>query len=140
MYRREHIRGFGMRCIVALIFMCLFVPCVFGQVGLDEAFLAVREAEAAGADVGGLVDDLNHAIELYEAGDTDEAGVIVEGVIVRADMLQVRAERQGLTDGIVAVLVTGLFVGAAVVIWLKGDRWFWRLWGYTKRGFVVGRR
>ena len=129
-----------MKTLALLIVVCLFVPCAFGQVGLEEAFLAVHMAEDAGADVGGLVDELNHAIELFEAGETGEAEGIVDGVLVEAAALQARAERQGFNEGVVAVLVAGLFVGAAVLVWLRGDGWFWRFWAYTRRGFVVAKR
>jgi len=126
-----------MKRLAVFLLIGLLVPMVSAQVSVEEAFMAVEAAEAAGADVSGLVDELNQAILLFESGETGEAEDVVEGVIVQAQMLQVRAERQGLREGLVAVAVAGLFVGAAVVVWLRGDRWFWRLWGYTKRGFVV---
>ena len=126
-----------MKRLAVFLLIGLLVPMVSAQVSVEEAFMAVEAAEAAGADVSGLVDELNQAILLFESGETGEAVDVVEGVIVQAEMLQVRAERQGLREGLVAVAVAGLFVGAAVVVWLRGDRWFWRLWGYTKRGFVV---
>lgn len=128
-----------MKRIGLLLVFLVFVPGVLAQSSVEDAFLAIELAEAAGADVSGLVDDLNRAIVLFEAGDVGEAEEVVEGVIVMADALRVRAERREFNEGVVAVAVAGLFVGAAVVVWLRGDRWFWRLWGITKRGFVVSK-
>jgi len=28
-------------------------------------------------------------------------------------------------------------LGAAAAVWLRGDRWFWRLWRRSKAGYVA---
>ena len=125
-------------CTVVFLLIGLLVPDVFAQgVSVEDAFRAVAEAEEAGGDVGDLVADLNEAIRLLEEGEAGEASILLESVMERAEAARVQGSREGLTGGAVAVGVTLLFVGLAVLVWLRGDEWFWRLWRYTKRGFVV---
>ncbi len=127
-----------MKRVSVLLLMFLLVPFVWGQsVTVEEAFMAVAEAEEAGGEIEDLVADLNQAIELIEEGETGEATVLLESVMVRAEAARVQGTRERFTGGAVAVFVALVFVGLAVVVWLRGDEWFWRLWRYTKRGFVV---
>ena len=115
----------------------LLVPLASGQTSVEDAFNAIAVAEEAGGDVSGLIDELNSAIVLLEEGRVDDAQVIIDRVLVMADVARVRGQRQTLNQGVVAVAVAGVFVGLAVLVWLRGDAWFWRFWGYTRRGFVV---
>jgi hypothetical protein len=127
-----------MKRLSVLLLMFLLVPFVRGQsVTVEEAFMAVAEAEKAGGEIEDLVADLNQAIELLEEGETEEATLLLESVMVRAETARVQGTRERFTGGAVAVFVALVFVGLAVVVWLRGDEWFWRLWRYTKRGFVV---
>lgn len=127
-----------MKRLSVLLVLVLLVPFVWGQsVTVEEAFRAVAEAEEAGGEIEDLVADLNQAIELIEVGETGEATVLLESVMVRAEAARVQGTRERFTGGAVSVFVALVFVGLAVVVWLRGDKWFWRLWRYTKRGFVV---
>ena len=126
-----------MKKLVFLVLLGLLVPSVSGQTSVEDAFNAIVVAEEAGGDVSGLIDELNAAIVLLEEGHLDDAQAIIDRVLIMADAARVRGSRETLNQGVVAVVVAGVFVGFAVLVWLRGDAWFWRFWGYTRRGFVV---
>ena len=132
-----------LKLFLAVLFVFAFVPCVYGQVLEEErmeVFEAIRAAEEAGADVRGLVDDFNIALDLIETGspvNVSAANVIFGEIVAESETLAAQATRQGNVDASVAIVKVVLLLGAAVVVWMRGDRWFWRLWRLIKEGYVV---
>ena len=126
-----------------LLLLLLLVQPVSGQVLEEErieAFNAIIEAEEAGADVSGLVSEYNMALSLIETGDSENvtlAGQVFSDIVVESSALRGEAVTQGNIDAAVAIVKTLVLVAAAVVVWLRGDRWFWRFWRQTKQGYVV---
>jgi len=133
-----------MRKILGIVLvLALLVQPVTGQVLEDErveAFNAIIEAEEVGADVSGLVSEYNMALSLIGAGDFENislANQIFLGIVEEASVLRGEAITQGNLDAAIAIAKTIVLVAAAGVIWLRGDRWFWRFWRRTKQGYVV---
>ncbi len=129
---------------MSLVFLfVLLVQPVSAQVLEDErveAFNAIMAAEEAGADVSGLVSEYNAALALVEEGDPvniSAASQVFSSIVVEASLLQESAVTQGNIEAGVAIAKTLVLVAAAVVIWLRGDQWFWSLWRRTKQGYVV---
>lgn len=128
-------------CLVLLL--ALFVQPVSGQVLEEErvlAFNAITEAEEAGANVSRLVSEYNMALSMIETGDFENismANQVFSGIVDEASVLRGEAVTQGNIDAAVAIVKTLVLVAGAVVIWLRGDGWFWRFWRQTKQGYVV---
>ena len=107
---------------------------------LERAYEAVAEAERAGGDVSGLVDELNQALELLEVGGEDslaEALSKVDSVLTEAP--------GAMQAGIVATqlrytktaAVVGLLGFSAVLVWRYGPRIFWSIWLRSKKSWRV---
>jgi len=126
-----------------VLLLTLLVQPVSGQVLEEErimAFNAIIEAEEAGADVSGLVSEYNNGLYLIKTGDSGNitlASQVFSNVVDEASVLRGEAVTQGNIDAAVAIIKTIVLVAAAVVIWLRGDRWFWRFWRRTKQEYVV---
>lgn len=129
--------------VCLLLLLALLVQPVSGQVLEEErimAFNAIIEAEEAGADVSGLVSEYNNGLYLIMTGDSGNitlASQVFSGIVDEASVLRGEAVTQGNIDAAVAIIKTIVLVAAAVVIWLRGDRWFWSFWRRTKQGYVV---
>jgi hypothetical protein len=132
------------RWLVVLL-MLLFVggSTVWGQGEVEplveEAFRAVARAEAAGGDVGLLVDAVNAALGYLEAGDVAGAELLLRRVIVDAGEVEAAGVRQGNVDAAVAGVKAVFLLGLAGGVWVYGERVFWGLWLRLKRGWVVER-
>ena len=119
------------------------VPCAGAQILEQEriaAFEAIVGAEAAGANVTGLVADYNDALQLIETGDllnVSAGSLILNEIVSEAAVLRDAAVQQGNVDAAVAVVKVVFLVGLAIVVWLRGDLWFWRLWRRTKESYIV---
>ena len=128
-------------CLVLLL--ALFVQPVNGQVLEEErvlAFNAIIEAEEAGADVSVLVSEYNIALDLIMTGGSENitlASQVFSGIIDDASVLRGEAVTQGNIDAAIAIIKTLFLVAVAALIWIRGDRWFWRFWRRTKQGYVV---
>lgn len=107
---------------------------------LIDAFEAVAEAERVGGNVSYLVEELNHAVKLLEAGGGEElleAESKIQDVLeavsdVKAEGIVSTQHRQ-IMAGVVLVVLTV----AVVVVWRFGPRVFWLLWLRSKRGWRV---
>jgi len=128
--------------VASLIVLCLaanLVPGAWGDALVEEAFKAIVEAEAAGGEVEALIGELNRAIRLQEEGGEAvvEAEQILSQVIVDAGAVRHAGVQQGNVDAAVAVFKVALVLGAAALVWLRGDEWFWRLWLRIKKNYIV---
>jgi len=65
-----------------------------------------------------------------------DARSILDAVLVDAEAVRVAGVQQGTSEAVIAVIKVVVLVGLAVVVWLRGDDYFWRLWRRTKRGYV----
>jgi len=134
--------GLGRAGLVLVLMLGLAVPVAFTQVEdqVAEAFKAIVEAEAAGGDVSELVEELNHALTLIRKGDeksVEEAEQILSQIVLDAEALREAALRQRNVDAAVALVKVAILVGAAVLVWMHGDEWFWRIWLRPRRRHVV---
>lgn len=132
------------RLILVFLALSLLVPVGHSQVDLEalsgEAFTAIVEAEDAGGEVDELLAHLNYAFMLVVEGSADnitEARGVLEDVLVEAEVIRVAGVREGNLNAGVAIVKVVVLVALAVVVWLRGDEYFWRLWRRTKEGFVV---
>jgi hypothetical protein len=128
--------------VALLMALCLVAPLVAGAWGeglVEEAFRAIVEAEAAGGEVEALIGELNRAIRLLEEGGEAvvEAEQILNQIIVDAGAVRDAGVQQGNIDAAVAILKVALLLGAATLVWLRGDEWFWRLWLRVKKNYIV---
>ena len=133
----------GKLFLVVFISICISIPSVWAQLDLgslaDDAFTAISVAEDAGGEVGDLLDGLNEALLLMEAGsdvNMTDARSILDAVLVDAEAVRVAGVQQGTSEAVIAVIKVVVLFGLAVVVWLRGDDYFWRLWRRTKRGYV----
>ena len=133
----------GKLFLVVFISICISIPSVWAQLDLgplaDDAFTAISVAEDAGGEVGDLLDGLNEALLLMESGsdvNMADARSILDAVLVDAEAVRVAGVQQGTSEAVIAVIKVVVLVGLAVVVWLRGDDYFWRLWRRTKRGCV----
>lgn len=111
---------------------------------LAEAFEAVAEAEGAGGDVSGLVEQLSEAAILLErAGVEGDEGLLrdlllkVEGVIAEAPVVAQHGAAEEQARMVWSWFVVGLVAVLAVIVWRYEPRVFWRLWVRSKRGWKV---
>jgi len=128
--------------LVLVLVLGLAMPVAFTQFEdrVAEAFKAIVEAEAAGSDVSELVEELNHALLLIRKGDEDglvEAEQILSQIVLDAEALRAAGLRQRNVDAAVALVKVAILVGVAVLVWMRGDEWFWRLWLRPRRRYVV---
>jgi len=128
--------------VASLIVLCLaanLVPGAWGDALVEEAFKAIVEAEAAGGEVEALIGELNRAIRLQEEGGEAvvEAEQILSQVIMDAGAVRHAGVQQGNVDAAVAIVKVALLLGAATLVWLRGDEWFWRLWLRIKKNYIV---
>jgi len=134
--------GLGRAGLVLVLVLGLAMPVAFTQVEdqVAEAFKAIVEAEAAGGDVSELVEELNHALLLIRKGDEksiEEAKQIISQIVLDAEALRAAGLRQRNVDAAVALVKVAILVGVAVLVWMRGDEWFWRLWLRPRRRHVV---
>jgi len=89
--------------------------------------------------VEALIGELNRAIRLLEEGGevVVEAEQILSRVIVDAGAVRDAGVQQGNVDAAVAIVKVALLLGAATLVWLRGDEWFWRLWLRIKKNYIV---
>jgi len=107
---------------------------------LVEAFEAVREAESVGGEVSGLLEDLNEALRLIEAGgEGNLAGAEekIESVLAVVPVVRSQGIVSTRNQQIVIGVVLGLVAVSAVVVWRLGPRFFWSLWLRSKSGWRV---
>ena len=107
---------------------------------LVEAFEAVREAESVGGEVSGLLEDLNEALRLIEAGgEGNLAGAEekIESVLAVVPVVRSQGMVSARNQQIVIGVVLGLVAVSAVVVWRLGPRFFWSLWIRSKSGWRV---
>jgi len=107
---------------------------------IGAAFKAVAEAEKDGGDVSLLVEDLNQALRLLEAGGVEnlrEAESKIEAVLVAAPGVA----QEGLALTRIKQLKAGvgvtLIAVSAVMVWRFGPRIFWSIWLRSKSGWRV---
>ena len=107
---------------------------------LVEAFEAVREAEGVGGEVSGLLEDLNEALRLIEAGgEWNLAGAEekIESVLSVVPLVRSQGIVSTRNQQIVIGVVLGLVAVSAVVVWRLGPRFFWSLWLRSKSDWRV---
>ncbi len=131
-----------LKMLLVLLLLASTLPIAGAQVLEAEkvtAFEAIIAAEQAGANVTGLVADYDEALRLIDTGNENvsNANLIFNDIITESGTLQAAAVQQGNVDIGVAVVKVAVLVGLAVVVWMRGDEWFWRLWRRTKRGYIV---
>ena len=112
---------------------------------VGQAYVAVSEAEGAGANVSGLVAKLNEAGELlarantaFRAGDSANADslvgqclVSVDGIVVDAKALKGQAESAGQSRLFLTVALSS--VGLSVLFVVSLFAWRFLKWRYIKR-------
>lgn len=132
-----------MRLLPILLVFTLLIPSASAQVLETEritAFQAIISAEDAGADVSSLVSKYDEALRLIDTGDLENistANLYFTQIISEAAILESEAIQQGNIDAAIAIGKVVVLVAAAVVVWMRGDQWFWRLWRRTRRGYMV---
>ena len=146
-------------CVVVLMFLAGSVPACFGvdaveatdavgqaEVSLNLAFVAVAEAEVAGAEVVGLLerlevagDFLSEAHVAFRSGDYEaasllavECGNVVEGVVAEAGRLETVADLAKIDNLFLTMFWSGfglvLLVIFGVVGWMiLKNRYFERV-------------
>ncbi|MBD3171180.1 hypothetical protein GF326_01780 [Candidatus Bathyarchaeota archaeon] len=105
-----------------------------------DAFLAIREAEEAGANVTGLVEDFNIALDYIASGEPEnisEAELIFDEIMLESMELEASATREENYEAVVAIVKVLVLLALAIIIWLHGENWFWSLWRRTREGYVV---
>ncbi len=105
-----------------------------------DAFMAIHKAQEAGANVTSLVEDFNTALAYLESGEPGNitrAESIFDELLVESAELEADATREETYEAIVAIVKVILLVALAVIVWLRGEKWFWSLWRRTKEGYVA---
>jgi hypothetical protein len=136
------------KLMLASVAVSLFFPVLCSavsaqEVSVDEvrnklidAFEAVAEAERAGGDVSHLVEELDHAVKLLEAGGGEE---LLEAESKIQDVLEAVSDvkEEGISSTqhrqIMAGIVLFFLAVAAVAVWRFAPRVFWLLWLRSKR-------
>ncbi|MCW3997873.1 MAG: hypothetical protein NWF10_04815 [Candidatus Bathyarchaeota archaeon] len=138
-------------CIVALIFAVGYVPVCFAvdvveatsainqaELSLNSAFVAVAEADDAGADVVRLLDKLDVAGDFlsgahlaFRAGDHESASLLavecsnsVEGLATDAGWLKADAERTKTNNLLLTAVGSGVGLVLLLVLGIVGWRVF----------------
>ena len=107
---------------------------------LMEAFEAIREAEGVGGKVSELLENLNEALRLIEAGgEGNLAGAEekIESVLAVVPLVRSQGIVSTRNQQIVMGVVIGFVAVWAVVIWRFGPRLFWSLWLRSKSDWRV---
>ncbi len=131
--------------VVSLVFPVLCSAANAQETSVDEvrnklidAFEAVAEAEEAGGDVSHLVEELDHAVKLLEAGGGEE---LLEAESKIQDVLEAVSDvkQEGIVSTqhrqIMAGTILVVLAVVAAVVWRFGPRVFWLLWLRSKRGW-----
>lgn len=110
------------------------------QQELERTFLAVQSAESRGANVSGLVPELNRAVSLISAGDPGslaEARSVLEEVNSSLPALVAEGESKLLTSRILLFSTIGTFAAFGVLSYLYLPRLLWRTWLRLKGDWEV---
>ena len=109
---------------------------------LARAFVGVQRAESSFAYVGDLVDKLNTAARLLDAGGDDnvaQASVLISDVLASTSSREsAGSQAQTMRLAIMGVLLAVLAV-SAMLIWFYGSRVYYGLWLRTRGGWRVER-
>lgn len=104
------------------------------------AFEAVAEAERKGGDVSRLVNDLNEALRLLEAGGKSNL-IVAESKIEYVLAATTEVELQGIFLTRKHRITKGAIIGTvtlfAILMWWLGPKVFWSMWLYSKREWRV---
>ena len=99
--------------------------------------MAVEAAESAGGNVTALVWRLNEAAVLIDAGKIDDASQIIGEVVAAAPTVQAAGAERITNRYIVTGVALVLLAAAAVLVWFRGSRWYWRAWLRYRGGWRV---
>jgi hypothetical protein len=103
-----------------------------------EAYQAIKIAEEKGADIEGLVDDLNIAIGIIKSGDNEGLGQISD-ILDKAIQAQNQGEALSQLKYLRSGLLTGLTFALVYLVWRFGSSLYLKIWVRTKGDWSVTR-
>jgi hypothetical protein len=143
--------GILRRALIGILFFTILAVLVVpvGAVTQDEArtdlaraFVGVHRAERSFAYVGDLVDKLNTAAHLLDAGGDNnvaQASVLISDVLASTPSREsVGSQTQTMRLAIRGVLLAVLAV-SALLVWFYGSRVYYGLWLRMRGGWRVER-
>lgn len=128
--------------LVAAALTCAFVyaqPPDMLDTRFAEAFNAITEAEASGADVTQLIDMMNTAVTLRDEGREAEAESMLTMILSEAETARLTGVQRNRVALVKTIATATVLLGLSAAVWLRGSEALWDVWLRTKRGWEVER-